>query len=133
MICKLEVILRFTENRELVYKVLKDAKTPLKAEEIKKRIIKELDLSTIYRALSFLENNQLINSASFGKNIRFFFCSENFKHFLFCERCEKIEVFDDCFACELEKKINEKYQFEIESHILYFRGICCDCKKENKK
>ncbi len=124
--------MRFTENRKNVLNVLKNAKRPITAEEIDAEITKELDLSTIYRALNFLEENQFISSASFGKNIRFFFCEDKFNHFLYCEKCSKIEVFNDCFAQKLKKKLNKQYNFQIESHILYFRGICNACKQEEE-
>ena len=124
--------MRFTENREDVLRLLKKAKTPLSVEGIKKKLEKDLDTSTVYRALNFLEKNHFIDSTSFGKNFRFFYCRNNFKHFLFCENCHKIEVFDDCFAGEIEKKINEKYGFEIDSHILYFRGICNTCQNKEE-
>jgi len=125
--------LRFTENRELILDVLKKAKVPLTVEEIKHTLKYSVDTSTVYRALNFLEKKQYIDSASFGRNIRFFFCSEKFKHFLFCDKCNRIEVFDDCFAGALEQKINENYNFQIESHVLYFRGLCHDCRNKNKE
>src|SRR6056297_3007213 len=95
-ICRLVRILRFTNNRKNVLEVLTEADKPLTIQQIKEKIRENMDISTIYRALDFLERNHFIESASFGKSMRFFFCQNKFSHFLYCEKCSSIHVFKDC-------------------------------------
>jgi len=121
------IVMRFTENRKSVFNVIDRAEKPLSVEDIKARIQKKLDTSTVYRALEFLEKRGLIASVSFGGNIRFFFRKERFRHFLFCERCNGIEVFDKCGAKPLMEAVKKEYNFRINSHVFYFSGICSNC------
>jgi len=119
--------MRFTENRKAVFDVINQAQAPLNVEGIKDRIGKRLDTSTIYRALEFLEKRELVSSVSFGGNIRFFFRKERFRHFLFCERCNGIEVFEKCGAKPMMEAVKKEHDFKINSHVFYFSGICSKC------
>ena len=130
IICKVVRILRFTKNRERVLEVLKVADKPLTIGQIKNEINNNMNVSTIYRAIDFLERNHFIESASFGKSIRFFFYQNKFSHFLYCERCSNIQVFNKCAAEFLEKAVLEEHNFKINSHVFYFTGLCEKCKGE---
>lgn len=125
--------MQFTKNRQRVFEVLKKAEKPLTSEQIKKRVFEKMDQSTVYRALTFLEENNYVESASFGQTIRFFFCKNKFKHFLYCVRCSAIQVFEECAAKALEEVVMKEYQFEINSHIFYFTGLCEKCKGDKEK
>ena len=125
--------MQFTKNRQSVFEVLKKAEKPLTTGQIKKRIFETMDQSTIYRALAFLEEKNYIESATFRQMIRFFFCKNKFKHFLYCERCSDIQVFDECAAKAMEEVVMKEHQFQINSHIFYFTGLCEKCKGEKEK
>ncbi|HRW33647.1 MAG TPA: transcriptional repressor [Thermotogota bacterium] len=129
--------MRFTKNRQRIFEILSHAKKPLTAEQIKRTLEAssisfdaKMNLSTIYRAIDYLEKRSYVDSASFGKNVRFFFCKDKFKHFLYCEKCQNIQVFDQCMAQSLEEMVLKKYHFNIHSHIFYFTGLCENCKGE---
>lgn len=129
--------MRFTKNRQKIFELLNQAQKPLTAEQIKRQLEespmsfeKKMNLSTIYRAIDYLEKKGYVDSASFGKTVRFFFCKDKFKHFLYCERCSNIQVFDQCMAQSLEEMVLKKYHFNIHSHIFYFTGLCEKCKGE---
>ena len=70
--------LKYTEQREIVLSILLHAKEHLTAEEVYNEIKKEhkesnIGIATVYRALSFLEEVDLITSITFGtdgKNMR---------------------------------------------------------------
>ncbi|MEA1884363.1 MAG: transcriptional repressor [Thermotogota bacterium] len=125
--------MQFTKNRQLVYEVLKKANKPLATGQIKKKLDETMDQSTVYRALDFLEEKHYIESASFGKTVRLFFCKNKFKHFLYCEHCSDIQVFDECAAKALEEVVMKEHRFQINSHIFYFTGLCEKCKGEEEK
>ncbi|MFP4461362.1 MAG: Fur family transcriptional regulator, partial [Thermotogota bacterium] len=129
-ICRVVENLRFTKNREKVFKVLIKAEKPLTIEQIKEKIREKINISTIYRAVDFLERNHYIESVSFGKTIRFFFCQDKFSHFLYCENCSNIQVFNDCVAESLEGTVVKNHDFKINSHVFYFTGLCEKCKGE---
>lgn len=125
--------MQFTKKRQMIYEVLKKADKPLRTEQIKKRLNEKMNLSTVYRALDFLEEKNYIESASFGKTVRFFFCKNRFKHFLYCERCSDIQIFDVCAAKALEEVVLKEHRFQINSHIFYFTGLCEKCKGDKEK
>lgn len=63
--------LKYTEQREIVLSILLDAQDHLTAEEVYNEIKKEhpdsnIGIATVYRALSFLEEVDLITSIAFG-------------------------------------------------------------------
>ena len=65
--------LKYTEQREIVLSILINISEHLSAEEIYNLIkVKypnsNVGIATVYRALSFLEEVQLINSIEFGKD-----------------------------------------------------------------
>ena len=125
--------MQFTKKRQMVYEVLKKADKPLTTGQIKKRLCETMDQSTVYRALDFLEEKHYIESASFGKTVRFFFCKKKFRHFLYCERCSNIQVFDKCAAKALEEVVMKEHHFQINSHIFYFTGLCEKCIGDEEK
>jgi len=122
--------MRFTKNRKKVLEILKNADKPLRIEQIMNNITEEINLSTVYRAVDYLEKNAYIESASFSKNVRFFFCKSRFRHFLYCKGCSKIQIFNECAAKTLEKAVLKQHNFQIHSHVFYFTGLCDNCKGE---
>lgn len=122
--------MRFTKNRKRVFEILLDADKPLTIEQIRENLHEKMNLSTIYRAVEFLEGNHYVESASFGRTVRFFFCQKKFSHFLYCEKCSSIQVFNKCAAGLLERTVLENHNFKINSHVFYFTGLCEYCKGE---
>jgi len=125
---------RLTDLRKEILNVINKAKKPLNAKIIKKRLISQPDFSTIYRALDFLERQKFVYSVSFT-GVKYYFTSKKGNgHFLVCKKCREILEFKDCVAESLQERIQQKYNYKISEHVLYFEGLCSKCQNYlNKK
>ena len=127
--------LKYTEQREIVLNVLINATDHLSAEEVYNEIKKSypesnIGIATVYRALSFLEEVNLIASIAFGTEGKKYESNAKAHHdHLICTLCGKIiEFLDD----EIEKRqdnIAKKNNFKIVSHSMQLYGTCEDCSK----
>ncbi|PLV57599.1 Fur family transcriptional regulator [Thermotoga sp. SG1] len=118
--------MRMTENRKKILKIVEESKIPLTAEEIYKKA--GVNLSTVYRALKFLEERKLVGSFSVSRGVRYFFRRDNHYHFMVCERCGKLFPFKEC-ARELIDALQKKYRFSEESHLFLIYGVCENCRR----
>lgn len=127
--------LKYTEQREIVLSILLQADEHLTAEEVYNQIKKDfpdsnVGIATVYRALSFLEEVELIASINFGTDGKKYESNTKSHHdHLICTDCGKIvEFFDD----EIEKrqeKIAKVNKFKITDHSMQLYGLCENCQK----
>ncbi len=125
---------RLTDLRKEILDVIDEAEKPLNVKLIQKRLKFQPNLSTIYRALDYLDTKKLIHSVSFS-GVKFYFTSKKGNgHFLMCKECREILEFEDCVAKKLQRVIQRKYNYAITDHVLYFEGLCAACQNHlNKK
>jgi len=126
--------LKYTEQREIVLRVLMGVEDHLTAEDIYtkiKSLYKEsnIGIATVYRALSFLEDVNLITSITFGTEGKKYESNTKAHHdHLICTSCAKIiEFLDD----EIEKRqdsIAKVNNFQITSHSMQLYGTCKECQ-----
>lgn len=117
---------KLTKKREYILNIIKNSKIPISASSIFENISSSLkiDLSTVYRCLQYLEENNKIEKTNI-KNTKYYFIKKNpHKHFVFCIKCDSVET----FPCSIEKNTN----FEILEHDFVALGICPKCKNANK-
>ena len=120
---------KLTELRQEILEIIEKSDIPLQVKEINERITKEVNLTSVYRSLEFLEQKGYVQAISFNTNARYYFSSEKRNgHFLFCSRCNNIKSFGTCFASDMERKLEKDYDFRIFDHFLYFTGICKTCR-----
>ncbi len=125
---------RMTKNRSALLELFLSEAHPLSAEEIQKKLKRKrvtADPSTLYRELDFLVQEAVIQEVKLQPKKRFFELSfKKHHHHLVCLRCEAIdEVEMDNELEVLEKKIQRKRNFQIQSHVLEFFGLCASCSK----
>lgn len=126
--------LKYTEQREIVLKILMHAQEHLTAEEIYNLIkIKEPDsnigIATVYRALSFLEEVDLIASIAFGSEGKKYESNAKEHHdHLICTSCGKIVEFVDEEIEKRQEKIAKQNNFKVTSHSMQLYGICSSCQ-----
>jgi len=127
--------LKYTEQREIVLNVLINATDHLSAEEVYndiKKIYKEsnIGIATVYRALSFLEEVNLITSIAFGADGKKYESNAKAHHdHLICTSCGKIIEFMDNEIEKRQDKIAKKNNFKIVSHSMQLYGVCQDCQE----
>lgn len=127
--------LKYTEQREIVLSVLLDAEDHLTAEEVYNEIKKEytesnIGIATVYRALSFLEEVDLITSIAFGTDGKKYESNSKSHHdHLICTNCGKIIEFMDDEIEKRQDKIAKKNKFKITSHSMQLYGTCEACQE----
>jgi len=126
--------LKYSTQREDILKVLYNSKKHLTPEEIYnevKKINSNIGLATVYRALSFLEKEGLVNSISFGVEGKKYELNRGHHHdHMICLNCNKIIEFFDEELEKLQEKIAKEHGFKLITHELNMYGLCENCKNE---
>ena len=126
--------LKYTEQREIVLMILINASEHLSAEEVYNDIkVKHPDsnvgIATVYRALAFLEEVNLITSITFGADGKKYESNAKAHHdHLICTLCGKIVEFVDDEIEKRQDRIAKKNKFKITSHSMQLYGKCSDCE-----
>jgi len=129
--------LKYTEQREIVLNVLFHADGHLTAEEVHSLIKTKIPnsnigIATVYRALGFLEEINLITSIAFGTDGKKYESNTKEHHdHLICTKCGKIVEFMDEEIEKRQDRIAKKNKFKITSHSMQLYGVCGVCQ-ENK-
>ncbi|HBM74491.1 MAG TPA: transcriptional repressor [Clostridiaceae bacterium] len=101
--------------------------------ELVKKECPEIGLATVYRTLQLLENIGFIFKMNLddGKNRYEISHAEedHHHHHLICLKCGCLTEVQGDLLDALEKKVEEKYDFEVTNHILKFFGYCSKCRK----
>lgn len=124
--------LKTTKHRIAILKLLENAKSPLSADsmydEMKKTDIL-ISLSTVYRALETLVENELVSKVQFENETKALYeiNKASHHHHFICLGCNKIITLDECPVKDIEEKVSG--DFEIIGHKLEFYGYCKDCQK----
>ena len=107
--------MKLTKKRQEVLNLVQSSSTPVNAKILKSQV--DFDLSTVYRALDFLEKNNYILSFDF-ENEKCYFKEEN-ANFFICDSCKHIETVPEFSNEETEKEKNElkKRGFSLLSHL----------------
>jgi Fur family ferric uptake transcriptional regulator len=124
--------LKKTPARLAISEFLSNSSTPVDVEEIIQHLrAQDLDTNkvTVYRILDLLFKNQVIDRVEFGEGKYRYELKKNHHHHLICTSCGKIQDVEGNLVENLEKKIQEDKNFQVQSHSLEFFGICSNCQK----
>ncbi len=126
--------LKYTEQREIVLSILIHATDHLSAEDVYNKIKTQyqesnIGIATVYRALSFLEEIDLITSITFGTEGKKYESNSKSHHdHLICTKCGKIVEFVDAEIEKRQDRVAKENKFVITSHSMQLYGTCADCK-----
>ncbi len=126
--------LKYTKQREIIFETILDSDEHLNAEEVYNTIRANypdinIGIATVYRALVFLEEADLISSVSLNKDGKKF--ETNFKNHhdhLICVRCNKIVEFHDDEIEQRQEVAAVTKGFKLVSHTMNLYGVCSDCQ-----
>lgn len=127
--------LKYTEQREIVLSILLHTSVHLTAEEVYNEIKKvfpasNIGIATVYRALSFLEEVNLITSITFGTDGKKYESNSKSHHdHLICTSCGRIIEFLDDEIEKRQDKIAKKNRFKILNHSMQLYGTCETCQE----
>ena len=125
--------LKYTEQREVVLSILLNATDHLSAEDVYNDVKAKfpesnIGIATVYRALSFLEEVDLITSITFGTDGKKYESNAKSHHdHLICTSCGKIIEFVDDEIEKRQERIAKKNKCVITSHSMQLYGTCSDC------
>ncbi len=126
--------LKYTKQREVIFETLLNSDKHLNAEDLynivsEKYPDEKIGIATVYRALSFLEESQLISSISLDKDGKKFESTSKEHHdHIICTKCNKIIEFVDNDIEKKQEEVADKYNFKLLNHTMYLYGICKDCQ-----
>lgn len=131
---------KLTPQREATLTVLLEREEDhLSAEEVfllVKVKAPDIGLATVYRTLELLSELQVVDKINFGDGVsRYDLRKEGMDHFhhhLVCMECGAVEEIIEDLLTDIEKKVEDEWDFEVKDHRLTFHGICRKCQKITK-
>ncbi len=123
---------RRSKVRDKIIDILTEEKCLLNQKDLVKKLAEHNlhpNRSTIFRELVLLvKNNLIVKNNILG--LDYYELPEHNHHHLICLECQKIQKFNiaDDHLQEREKKIIQKNDFQIKSHIMDFYGYCKKCQ-----
>ena len=127
--------LKHSAQRELVLKILYHASGHLSPEEIYNQVKKRnpaIGLATVYRTLSFLEKEGMVDSISFGAEGKRYELNRGEHHdHMICLECGRIMEFYNEELERLQEEIANSCDFKLITHQMNLYGLCKECQKED--
>ncbi|MRJ02877.1 MAG: transcriptional repressor [Epsilonproteobacteria bacterium] len=125
--------LKHSQQREEILTLLFHARRHLTPEEIYNQLKREkstIGLATVYRTLAFLEQENIVNSISFGSEGKRYELNRGGHHdHMICIRCGKIVEFYNEELEALQEEIARREGFVLITHQLNLYGLCPQCQK----
>jgi Fur family ferric uptake transcriptional regulator len=121
--------LKRTKSRIAILAFLLRNHGPFRIEEIHAGVGDvRLDLVTVYRTLTSLEELGIVNRITLNDSVaRYELVHEHdHHHHVQCTACQKIEIFHDCTVGRLEKRVTMLGYTKVK-HSLEFFGLCPTC------
>jgi Fur family ferric uptake transcriptional regulator len=98
--------------------------------------VQEAHMATVYRAVPLMVAAGLIQPAlvgrSDGQRYEAAFEREHHDH-LVCTLCGKVVEYQSEALEALQREIAERYEFQLDDHVLELRGRCKDCRRAKLK
>lgn len=129
---------RNTPQRQLILDTFLKHEQHVSAEQLY-GLVKKRDVSigqaTVYRFLKILSEAGLAREIDFGDGVMRYEHAYNHPHHdhLVCRSCGKTVEIIDSIIEEMQKRVAEKFGFELIDHEMYLYGFCESCLKERNK
>jgi Fur family ferric uptake transcriptional regulator len=120
-----------TKQKDLILDCIKNH-NEFTVNDIYEELNKEVGLTTIYRKVDELVNENKIKKYIGKDNVTYYQylcdCDKDNHFYLKCEKCGTLEHVDcDCIN-ELSEHINKNHEFEINKQNIVINGVCKNCK-----
>lgn len=123
---------RLTAARRAILAALVACGGHVSADELAERVHEEapsVGRMTVYRTLDLLCQLNLIRPVYQGTGAaHYVLLHQGHHHHLVCGTCDKVIEFDDCVLGEIEEVVGQRFNFEVQGHLLEFYGLCADCR-----
>ena len=84
--------------------------------------------ATVYRTLELLTHLGIVRPIYIGDSGPTYIRAEGGHHHLVCSQCGQIFDFEQCIADSMERELETRFGFRIQSHLLEFYGLCAGCR-----
>lgn len=126
--------LKSTKQREVILEVLcahqQQHVSIEKVWEEARKVNPQIGYATVYRTLMLLVEAGLVQQRHFSSGQSLFELATDDHHdHLICSKCGKIFEFENDTIESLQKKIAQKFGFQLISHKMELYGICLACQK----
>lgn len=120
-------------QKDYILKILYLSNEHLSAEDISNGIKCEykvdVSIATVYRAMKFFEELNIVDSLDVGDNTKRYELKLALHHdHLVCTNCRTIIEFSDEKIEKLQLKIAKSNNFQLTSHVMTIYGLCSDCQ-----
>jgi Fe2+ or Zn2+ uptake regulation protein len=121
--------LRRTRRRLRMIEVLRAARRPLTARELREQLgERNVDLATVYRTLERFVAASLASRVQLGDGTaRYEMAGRSHHHHLVCTKCGAVESLATCQVGPLEDLALREHGFRVARHSLEFFGTCQGC------
>jgi len=125
---------RITKIRQAMIEALVAARQPVSAPQLLEQVSLKhpsVNKTTIYRELDFLADNKVLSEIDILDGMKRYeiLHPNHHHHHLVCTSCRDIQCVEvphhDLHA--LEEKIQQTHNFNVQSHVLEFFGVCKKC------
>jgi len=129
--------LKFTRQREAILRALYENEGHFSPEDIHRFVSKQnpdlnVGIATIYRTLGLLEDADLAESISFGKDGKKYEIGLKKHHdHLVCTQCGTIIEFTDDVIETRQEAIAEQHHFQMTDHTMKIVGLCAQCQRKH--
>ena len=124
---------RLTTQRQAILDLINTSSMHWEAETVARALADSghsIGIATIYRGLSALATDGLIESIQLADKKRYERADKSHHDHMVCTRCERIEEFADKTIETLQYAAAHEKGFVISGHQLVMFGLCADCAKE---
>jgi len=126
---------KLTPPRLAVLQVVEEDCNHLSTSEIFRRaqlIQPGVGLATVYRALELFTELGIVRPITVGDGPPTYIRAEGGHHHLVCSACGTVIEFDECGSANLAAELAARYNFQIQSHLLEFYGLCANCRPQRE-
>jgi len=122
-----------TRKRKKIYDCVFEAGSPLSAAQIHRETGEEMDLTTVYRGLQYLEDQRFITSFVYSceeRGIERYYTriQTGHTHFMHCRKCHSFFPMPFCPIKDNAKWKKEINGFLVEDHSITLTGLCSSCQ-----
>lgn len=128
--------IRITSTRKAILTLFTSGEhVSYSANEITEILRDKMDRATVYRGLTFLLNNNIIEKIRLIDDVDKYELAQhqNHHHHLVCTKCKKLlSVEDKTLETALQSVSNDaikEHGFSVLDHVFEFYGICKNCTK----
>ncbi len=123
---------RLTTARQVILQVLASSGGHVTADDLVALVHEEapgVGRMTVYRTLDLLSELGLIRPVYQGTGAAHYILMDGgHHHHLVCSVCHQVIEFDECVLGEIERLVCDRYQFQMQSHLLELYGRCPNCQ-----